>query len=514
MRKGKRFTACVLALALTACGKAPAPDTTETADQAATTQDAQHTDAVASDITAANGAAAAVGSGLLDKAGNPIALLPFDIDSVPVSAQALGSLPFFSLPSGYAPANRPMQRAYARFPFHLGDGLHWVEGSTWSARIGVDSSGARDKEYSTLELQRNLEAVLGQAGAKRVYEGPLRRDFYYGELQSEIGGGFIDAVNLDDKRPTQVFVIRQADRNVWVQVSYGPYDAGLVVVEERPFQASARWTGEFPYLAMPKDYAQRNHPSKRDFDAFPFWTGQAFEMVEGRTYALDFGKDEKRYSLHEVRRNLEAMMAEAGGRKLFAGRIPREQSDSVAREVKSAYSHAATFSWDEYDSEVYRVDLPNGKQVWVYARLDYLSAGWVVAEREGFLQTAALLPAQALKQRLDADGRVAIQVNFAVDKADILPESQPQLDQVLALLQQDPALDLSIEGHTDDTGAAAHNRKLSEARAQAVVAALAARGVAASRLASAGFGPDRPVADNASEQGRAKNRRVELVRRG
>src|SRR5690606_25610679 len=148
------------------------------------------------------------------------------------------------------------------------------------------------------------------------------------------------------------------------------------------------------------------------------------------------------------------------------------------------------------------------------ARLEYLGAGWVVVEREGFVQTSALLPAAALKQQIEADGRVAIQVNFAVDKAGILPDSQPQIEQVLALLQQAPALQLSVEGHTDDTGGADHNRSLSQARAASVVAALTAQGIDAARLSAAGFGADRPVADNGSDDGKARNRRVELVKRG
>ena len=206
-------------------------------------------------------------------------------------------------------------------------------------------------------------------------------------------------------------------------------------------------------------------------------------------------------------------MAEAGGTRVFDGRIPKEAADRYDSDLKGPYSDATGFSWHDYDSLVYRVDLPDGRQVWVHARLDYLSAGWVVMEREGFVQTSALLPADALKQQLDADGRVAIEVHFAVDEADILPQSQPQIDQVLELLQRDPQLQLSIEGHTDATGSAERNRSLSQARAGSVVAALTAGGIDASRLSAAGFGADRPVADNDSEQGRARNRRVELVRR-
>src|SRR5690606_1284277 len=339
------------------------------------------------------------------------------------------------------------------------------------------------------------------------------RDLYYGpQLEEEIGQGFIDGVNMSGDVPTTVHVIRQADRNIWVQLSTDSRSAGLVVVEERPFKATARWSDAPPFLSPPAGYGG-NRPKTRDFDMYPFWTGSDFEEVEGRVHvAMVKGGERGTHSLHEVRRNLEAMMVEAGGTKVFEGRIPKEASERYDSDLKGFYSDGTAFSWDGYESLVYRVDRPDGRQVWVHARLEYLGAGWVVVEREGFVQTAALLPADALKQQLDADGRVAIEVNFAVDKADILPESQPQIDQVLALLREDPSLRLSIDGHTDATGDAAHNQRLSEARAKSVVAALSSQGIEASRLQAKGHGQSQPVADNDTDEGRAKNRRVELVR--
>jgi len=95
----------------------------------------------------------------------------------------------------------------------------------------------------------------------------------------------------------------------------------------------------------------------------------------------------------------------------------------------------------------------------------------------------------------------------------IKPESEPTLNEVLNLMKSQPTLSLGIEGHTDAQGADAYNQDLSQRRAQAVVAWLTAHGIEATRLSAAGFGKSRPVSDNATPQGRALNRRVELVKK-
>lgn len=103
-------------------------------------------------------------------------------------------------------------------------------------------------------------------------------------------------------------------------------------------------------------------------------------------------------------------------------------------------------------------------------------------------------------------------VEFDTGRATLRPESGPVLDAVARSLAAHPDARVRVEGHTDATGSAETNRQLSLSRAEAVAAALAARGVAADRMEAAGFGPDRPVADNATPEGRQQNRRVALVR--
>jgi outer membrane protein OmpA-like peptidoglycan-associated protein len=123
-----------------------------------------------------------------------------------------------------------------------------------------------------------------------------------------------------------------------------------------------------------------------------------------------------------------------------------------------------------------------------------------------------MLPAEQMKKEIDAKGHVALYINFDFNKADIKPESQPIVDEVAKLLSNNPDLSLAVEGHTDNIGTPDYNRQLSEARARSVVAALTNKGIEEARLKAAGYGQEKPIADNSAEDGRAKNRRVELVK--
>ena len=124
------------------------------------------------------------------------------------------------------------------------------------------------------------------------------------------------------------------------------------------------------------------------------------------------------------------------------------------------------------------------------------------------------IDAAAMAKDISSAGHVALYgIYFDTDKADLKPESQPTLQEITKLLKQDASLKLYIVGHTDNVGGFDYNVGLSERRAAAVVKELTAKhGIAATRLKPAGVGMLSPVAPNDSEEGRAKNRRVELVK--
>lgn len=107
---------------------------------------------------------------------------------------------------------------------------------------------------------------------------------------------------------------------------------------------------------------------------------------------------------------------------------------------------------------------------------------------------------------------VAYGIVFDTDSDRIKDESKSTLDTIVALLKSDPALKLSVEGHTDSTGGAEHNQDLSQRRAQSVVAYLSGAGIDRARLSPKGSGATKPVASNDTALGRAQNRRVELVK--
>ena len=105
-------------------------------------------------------------------------------------------------------------------------------------------------------------------------------------------------------------------------------------------------------------------------------------------------------------------------------------------------------------------------------------------------------------------------IYFDTDRAEIKPESEPALAEMAKLLKGNAALNVFIVGHTDNTGTLEHNMKLSQDRATSVVNALVSKqGIAAARLKAMGVASLAPVASNDTEDGKAKNRRVELVKR-
>lgn len=154
-----------------------------------------------------------------------------------------------------------------------------------------------------------------------------------------------------------------------------------------------------------------------------------------------------------------------------------------------------------------------GKDVWVVVN-DFGGGKkgnfeLITLEIEGMKQD---INANDMLEAINKNGSIALQINFETGKSAIKPESENIVEQIAEMLKSDLSLKVSIEGHTDNVGIAASNKSLSENRAKAVVAALVAKGIDKSKLSAKGWGQEKPIADNTTEEGKAKNRRVEIVK--
>jgi outer membrane protein OmpA-like peptidoglycan-associated protein len=154
----------------------------------------------------------------------------------------------------------------------------------------------------------------------------------------------------------------------------------------------------------------------------------------------------------------------------------------------------------------------DGKEVWVLIEAATGDYKQTVVEKQAMVQEVTLNAAGMASSIADT-GSVAIYgINFDTASSVIKPDSEPAIDEIVKLLTSHPTLKVGIVGHTDMIGDAASNLKLSQARAQAVINALVSKhGIAATRLVAFGAGPWAPLGSNKTDDGRAKNRRVELV---
>jgi len=225
-----------------------------------------------------------------------------------------------------------------------------------------------------------------------------------------------------------------------------------------------------------------------EFDGYEFFTAKPPKnRQEGRftfiTYQLERGKNDA--SGVAVVRNYENAIAKIGG-TVAASDPQRWVNGTVTVDGKEIWAQA---------------EKGNGK-IWLR-----------IVEKQAMKQHI-VADAAAMSNDLRATGHVAVYgIYFDTGKAVVKPESKPALDEVAKLLKGDPNLKLWVVGHTDWVGKVDDNMRLAQARAEAVAAELvSAHGIAAARLKGYGVGPLAPVAGNEDDAGRAKNRRVDLVK--
>lgn len=250
----------------------------------------------------------------------------------------------------------------------------------------------------------------------------------------------------------------------------------------------------------------------------------------------------------EVLRNYQDVVEQAGGEVLFE--CKQEECGGAADRSSSGGGNTMSLTmYFFYDSDLKDADFSNGKcaltstindqryfsakipqdggdayvAVQTYTMIDDLYCKELngrtiavvqVVEPKARDKKMVVVEAAKMEESLSATGSISLYgIYFDTDKADIKPESDPTLKEIATLLTNEPEMAVIVVGHTDNQGAFDYNIDLSSRRAQAVKAALSSSyGIDGGRLTAAGAGMMAPVASNDSEDGRAKNRRVVLVK--
>ena len=268
------------------------------------------------------------------------------------------------------------------------------------------------------------------------------------------------------------------------------------------------------FTRMPNHYIARCDESQFEARKFPVGPAQAdgsakLQELEGAWYAMAYRPKEgtKPTSPLQVQRNFQNAAKAAGGTiEGTYGERCKFQLDASFKLGNSCTDMGTTLKF-----------VKDGKETWVFVdgtsrSLTGYDDGYTlfILEREAMQQD---IVANELLDRINKDGMVSLYLNFDTGSATLQASSNSQIDQIAAMLKATPSLSIEVGGHTDNVGDAAANQKLSEARAAAVAAALTTRGIPGARITAAGYGHTVPIADNRTEDGRAKNRRVELVKK-
>lgn len=273
--------------------------------------------------------------------------------------------------------------------------------------------------------------------------------------------------------------------------------------------------------------------SKAEFEPYTLALGKAVEpgryesskKLEGRLTRLSYVAPEGRSSL-EILRNYQQELQSAGFETLFEGDHQtlgamfgthtyqslgqifayspnKELFWAARRSTPQGDQHIALYVTEFEGGFDSRVEIPRGRAI---AQLDFL-------ESKSMEQRMVLVKAEEMSRSISDTGRIALYgIYFDFNKDDIKPESGPTLEEVARLLRSNPTQRLLVVGHTDSVGGMDLNMDLSRRRAEAVVRNLSGQhGIDPARLVPAGVGYLCPVASNRAEEGRTKNRRVELV---
>ncbi|GGE46328.1 OmpA family protein [Pedobacter psychrotolerans] len=272
--------------------------------------------------------------------------------------------------------------------------------------------------------------------------------------------------------------------------------------------------GVFPYFSAPKKTVYINGGGKKkDFDQTYVPVNGILTPVEGPSFSAYIqAADGEEWQQFYVDNSYEDMIVSLGGVKIAEEVVTKEEVDRVGKDKLKSGDEGSFDYWSNIPIKTYLIKRSDSDIVYIQLQTTSTSGAIQIAEKGSFHQTISLIKADEIKQQLDRAGKAVLYINFDTDKSSLKPEGQTAVEEINKVLSADISLKIAINGHTDNTGNEARNLILSKERAAAVRSALIKKGIADERLISNGFGSKKPLVANTTEENKAKNRRVELIK--
>ncbi len=284
---------------------------------------------------------------------------------------------------------------------------------------------------------------------------------------------------------------------------------------------SDKLNGAFPYFKLPEGYtytapnSYHGEGEIKDYDKEYFLIGGKLYPYEGKTFKgvirLDEKAKDKKFSGLEIQKSFEETILSLGGVKVNNSEpiLSEEEAKINQNDISNLYLHSVQ-TGSEVQTYVIR---KSNKLIWV--QFDFLSSDsrFTVLETKSFENKMSIISAKEIEKQIADNGKAILYINFDVDKASLKPDGLSTVDEIAKYLLSNPTVKISIEGHTDNTGDAKHNKDLSLQRANTVMNTLTSKQIKKENLSVIGYGSEKPLVDNNSEENKAKNRRVELVKK-
>src|SRR5690606_16681836 len=307
-------------------------------------------------------------------------------------------------------------------------------------------------------------------------------------------------------------VTQEAERTVQAADVQGEYsnDKAAFNIEDIPFASGD--IGDFPFFTLPEGLKSMNKPLEKKFDVCFFPIDGVMTPFEGRLYKIIVTREAgQEYSGRYFEKSMEDYLTSVGGVKIFDGQITKDEYDRYNKQDPNK-GRDGDIGYQDEQIKFYVIRSQSKGNIYVQFSSDNAGGKLNILQEEAFTQTIVKVTADDIVKDLTEKGKSILYINFDTDKSNLTAEGKDVVSEIAQALAQSAEVKIAIEGHTDNTGDAAHNKTLSNDRANAVLNSLTEQGIDKSRLSATGFGAEKPLVANDSEENKSKNRRVELIR--